>query len=285
MSPHTLTRLDPCVPLLWRDERTIQLGHGGGLRIPADAPWVELLLSRLRAGFRRASFDVIAHGLGAPREDARALLARIEALLVDDRPPPRPAWVETIDIADGRSAHRARESLVDEGVTLVDRSVLGAAGVVLVQGAAAALHFARYMREDTPHLPVAFEPGLVTVGPLVVPGVSPCLACRDADHTARDPAWPLLHAQLIGRESGPLRAAQVAEAAHLAALLLSGAGGDGALVQVSPDDSRAWHSVPFREECRCRERSSPSPPGSATVPAPPALPIATTRAPRYARRA
>lgn len=285
MTPQTLTRLDPCVPLLWRDERTLQLGRGGGLQIPADAPWVELLLSRLRVGFRRASFDVIAHGLGAPRDPARSLLARIEHLLVDDRPPARPAWVETIDIADGRSAHRMREALVDEGVALVDRSVPGAAGVVLVQGAAAALQFARYLRDDTPHLPVAFEPGLVTVGPLVVPDVSPCLACRDAERAALDPAWPLLHSQLIGRGAGLLRAAQVAEAADLAAQLLRGERGDGSQVEISADGSREWRSVTFHEECRCRERSSPSPRGNATAPALLALPTATTRSPRFARRA
>lgn len=284
LSPPTLTRLDPGAPLLWRDGNTLQLGADGALQIPADEPWVELLLSRLSAGIRRASFDVIAHGVGAPRQEARLLLDAVEHLLVDDSASMPPAWVETIGITDGRSAYRAREVLADEGVVLVDRTLRGSVGVILVQGSAAALQFARYLRDDIPHLPVAFEPGQVTVGPLVVPGRTPCLTCRDSDDTDRDPAWPLLHAQLIGRETGPLRAAQVAEGALVAARLLA-LGDGGQAVRISADGSRAWRAVTFHEECRCREPSSPSQPGTSTGPALLALPTATTRSPRYARRA
>lgn len=285
LTPPTLTRLDPGAPLLWRDGRTLQLGTDGSLQISVDAPWVEVLLSRLRSGFRRASFDVIAHGAGAPREEARLLLARIEHLLVDDPAGMPPAWVEAIGITDGRSAYRTREALADEGVMLVDRSVRGAVGVILVQGCAAALQFARYLREDIPHLPIAFEPGHVTVGPLVIPGHTPCLSCRDAEDTDRDPAWPLLHAQLIDRAAGPLRAAQVAEGALLAARLLALGDAGGRIVRISADGSRAWRAVTFHEGCRCREPSSPSRPGISTEPALLALPTSTTRSPRYARRA
>lgn len=284
LTPPTLTRLTPGAPLLWRDGETLQLGIDDGLRITVDAPWVELLLSRLRTAFRRSSFDVIAHGVGAPREEARMLLAKIEHLLVDDPPAARPAWVETIGIIDGRAAHRTRDVLADEGVTLVDRAFPGAIGVLLVQGAAAALQFAQFLREDIPHLPISFEPGRVTAGPLVVPGSTPCLSCRDADDTDRDPEWPMLHAQLIGRGAGPLRAAQVAEGALLAARLLAGGEG-GEVCQISADGSRASRAVSFHEGCRCHERSSPSRRGTATGPALRALPTATTRCPAYERRA
>ncbi|MDQ0725970.1 hypothetical protein QFZ21_000970 [Microbacterium sp. W4I20] len=285
LTPTTLTRLDPSVPLLWRDERTLQLGLGGELRVEADSAWVELLLSRMRAGFRRGSFDVIAHGLGAPRDEARALLGRLEHLLIDEGGPARPAWVEIIGITDGRCAHRMREALADEGVALIDRSTPAAVGVVLVQGAAAALQFARYLREDTPHLPVAFESGQFTVGPLVVPGETPCLTCRDTHDTDRDPAWPLLHAQLIGRGAGPITAAQVGEAARLAAQLITARSGAARVVRVSADGSRVWRAVTFHEECRCRARWSPSPRGTATAPALRALPTSTTTGPAFARRA
>ena len=284
LTPPTLTRLDPGAPLLWRDGETLQLGADGGLRVDAAHPWVELLLSRLRSGFRRGSFDVIAHGVGAPREEARMLLARIEHLLVDDPPAAQPAWVETIGVTDGRSAYRAREVLEDEGIAMVDSGVEGAVGVILVEGAAAALQFARFLREDTPHLPIAFEPGRVCVGPLVVPGRTPCLSCRDADDTDRDPAWPLLHAQLIGQGAGALRAGRIAAGAVQAARLLASREG-GTMVQVSEDGSRVRRAVSFHERCRCRDQSSPSPRGTGTGPALLALPTAPTRSPRYARRA
>lgn len=286
LTPPILTRLDPSAPLLWRDEHTLQLGDGDGLRIEADAAWVELLLSRLRTGFRRGSFDVIAHAAGAPREAARALLARLEPVLHDEPTAPRPAWVESIGIDDGRSEYRIREALTDEGVSLVDHGHRPGVGVVLVRGAAAALQFARHLREDTPHLPVSFEPSRVTIGPLVVPGESACLACRDAHATELDPAWPLLHTQMIDRDPGPIRAAQVAEAGRLAALLLAGdRRADGRVVRVSADGSRVWRSVTFHEECRCRGLWSPSQRGTSTEHAPPVLPISTRTTRAFARPA
>lgn len=286
LTPSILTRLDPSAPLLWRDERTLQLGDDGGLRIEADAAWVELLLSRLRTGFRRGSFDILAHAAGAPREAARSLLARLEPVLLDEPAAPRPAWVESIGIDDGRSEYRIREALADEGVPLVENGRRPGVGVVLVRGAAAALQFAHHLREDTPHLPVSFEPGRVTIGPLVIPGASACLACRDAHATDLDPAWPLLHTQMIGRDPGPIRAAQVAEAGRLAALLLAGdRSTDGRVARVSADGSRVWHSVTFHEECRCREPWYPSQRGTSTERARPVLPISTRTATAFARPA
>lgn len=286
LTPPILTRLTPNAPLLWRDEHTLQLGDEGDIRFDADAPWVELLLSRLRSDFRRGSFDVIAHAAGAPREAARTLLARVSPLLVDESTAVRPAWVESIGLTDGRGEYRMRESLADEGIVLVDPGTRPAIAVVLVQGAAAALHFARYLREDIPHLPVSFEPGRVTVGPVVIPGASPCLACRDAHATDLDPAWPLLHTQMIGRDPGPLRAAQVAEAGRLAATLLAEHPGSASrVVRLSANGSRVWRAVTFHEECRCRGRWSPSRRGTSTATALPAPPSAPTTATAFARPA
>lgn len=285
LTPPLLTRLNPNSPLLWRDEFTLQLGDDG-LRIDAKEAWVEPLLSRLRSGFRRGSFDVIAHAAGAPREAARRLLARLDPLLLDDRAPARPAWVESIGGADGRNEYRMREALSDEGIPLVEIGHRPGVGIVLVNGASAALQFAHYLREDIPHLPVSFEPGRLTVVPLIVPGVSACLACRDAHARDLDPAWPLLHTQMIGRDPGPIRAVQVAEAGRFAAALLTDGGvADGRLVRVSADGAIEWRSVPFHEECRCRGPWCPSRRGTAMGNAPLDPPFSTTTAPAFARRA
>ncbi|AKK30344.1 TOMM precursor leader peptide-binding protein [Mycobacterium sp. EPa45] len=47
-----------------------------------------------------------------------------------------------------------------------------------------------------PHLPVRVRDGAGLVGPLVIPGVTSCLACADLHRTDRDGAWPALAAQL-----------------------------------------------------------------------------------------
>lgn len=285
LSPKTITRLDPGVPLLWRDSETLQLGVDGDVRLPVDAPWVVPLLTRMAEGFRMNAFDVIAHGAGAPRREAQLLLARLRPLLVDDAPAPRSAWVETIGMTDGRCEYRMREALADEGVEPGDRADSRDCGVILVRGAAAALHLAIYLREDITHLPVALERGRTTVGPLVIPGETPCLSCRDAHERDRDPAWPRMHAQLVGRNPGPIGAAQVAEAATLAARLLAEGASGGSFVEVSESGGRVWRSVRFHEECRCREQPSRSLRESATAPSLPVRPNATTTATGFARRA
>ncbi len=285
-SPKTITRLDPAAPLLWRDEHTLQLGVDGRVRIEIVGDWVEPLLLRMVDGFSRRAFDVIAHAAGAPRSDARALMRRLEPLLIDD-PPARPAaWVEGLNVTDARSDYRMREALADEGVPTGIRSARGAIGVILVQGAAAALQFAPYLREDVAHLPVAFERGRITVGPLVIPGETPCLACRDGHERDADPAWPRLHAQLIGRDGGALTSVRVAEAAFLAARVMTAPEREGAtIVEISADGVRERRSVRFHAECRCREQSFPSQRESATAPAPLALPRATTTVTAFARPA
>ncbi len=284
LTPRTLTRLDPALPPLWRDGDTLQFGISGDLRITVGAPWVEPLLARLSAGFRRTSFDLVAHAVGAPRDEARALLSRLDGLLVDEPERRRAAWVESIDLPGGRYEHRMREALADEGVPAGRRDDPRACGIVLVRGAAAALQLAPYLRTDTAHLAVAVERGRMTIGPLVIPGESPCLSCRDGQERDRDPAWPLLHTQLIGRDPGPVSLARIAQAGALAARLLGEGEPAGAYVVVT-DDERRWRSVAFHEECRCRDRWSRSLRGTATARARPDRPSETTRATAFARPA
>jgi hypothetical protein len=60
------------------------------------------------------------------------------------------------------------------------------------------------MREQIPHLAASADEAIGIVGPLVIPGRSACLRCMDLTRTDRDPAWPLILAQLTGRAPDPL---------------------------------------------------------------------------------
>ncbi len=81
---------------------------------------------------------------------------------------------------------------------------------------------AALMRDQIPHLAISAGEAIGMVGPLVLPGITACLRCLDLARADRDPAWPLILAQLTGREpdppacDAPLTAAVAAQAAFQA---------------------------------------------------------------------
>jgi hypothetical protein len=78
------------------------------------------------------------------------------------------------------------------------------------------------MRHDVPHLAVVCAPDRVVVGPLVLPGRTPCLRCLDLHRRDRDPGWPHVAAQLLSaqarREWARAETASATAAAGIAAL-------------------------------------------------------------------
>ncbi len=60
------------------------------------------------------------------------------------------------------------------------------------------------MRDQIPHLVASASEAIGVVGPLVLPGRTACLRCLDLARTDRDPAWPLILAQLATRRPNPL---------------------------------------------------------------------------------
>lgn len=287
LSPTTLTRIDPAFPMLWRDVDTVQFGMDAAVVVTLSEPWIEPLLQRMRTGFRRGAFDVIAHGVGAPRNAARKLLRMLEPVLSSDRPPLPRIWIESLNLDDSRIQTRVEHALGEEGFTTVERTARDAVGIVLVHGAASAHQLAGYLRDDLIHLPVAFEPGGTTIGPLIAPGRTPCLSCRDAHERERDPAWPSMHAQLIGATSVRITSVRTIEAAYMIARLLGEAEGAKLTksVRISPDGRRVWREAMFHADCLCREQRSRSPQGSAMDAAPLVLTNETTTAPEFLRRA
>jgi len=113
-----------------------------------------------------------------------------------------------------------------------------------------------------PHLAVAASEAIGVVGPQVVPGQSACLRCLDLTRTDRDPAWPLILAQLAGQEPQPaacdaaLATAVAAQAASQALAFVDRAAAASAVVNgtlelVLPDwqwRRRTWQP---HYECSC----------------------------------
>lgn len=79
---------------------------------------------------------------------------------------------------------------------------------------------AALVEEGTPHLVARVRELNGVIGPLVLPGRTPCLTCLHLHRSDRDPAWPVISAQLLGpeRDEDPAAVALCATVAGLACL-------------------------------------------------------------------
>jgi len=119
-----------------------------------------------------------------------------------------------------------------------------------------------------PHLAASASEAIGVVGPLVLPGHSACLRCLDLARTERDPAWPLILAQLASQATAdPLAcdtvlATMVAAQAAAQALAFLDQGAqaaaavtNGTLELVLPGwqwRRRTWHPHP---QCGCQHQA------------------------------
>lgn len=126
---------------------------------------------------------------------------------------------------------------------------------------------ATLLRRRIPHLAASASEAIGVVGPLVVPGHSACLRCLDLARAERDPAWPIILAQLTGRTADPpacdavLATAVAAQAAAQALTFIDRASlapavTNGTLELALPDwrwRRRSWQPHP---RCGCGSRHS-----------------------------
>lgn len=187
--------------------------------LDADGDGTAVLGRRLAARVRVEGLGPLGAGLAATL--ARAGVGHVEP--VDDSPVTRHdagwAGVTRGDVGAPRAAAVAR-ALHD--VAPAVQTPRGAGGapdlVVLVERHVAdpARH-RPLMTAGAPHLSVVVREASVLVGPLVLPGRTPCLRCLDRHRTDVDPAWPTLAAQLAVRPAEPEETVLAAVAGPLAA--------------------------------------------------------------------
>jgi len=121
-------------------------------------------------------------------------------------------------------------------------------------------------RDRVPHLAAAASEAIGVVGPLVLPGTA-CLRCLDLTRAERDPAWPLILAQLTGGGADPpacdtvLAVAVAAQAAAQALAFVdrpasASAVTNGTLELVLPDWRWRRRTWPPHDRCGCGRRST-----------------------------
>lgn len=267
-----MLRLSLSRPPLWRTDSSVQLGDERAVRLEDVTTWQEQLLDALHEGIPDAMLLPLARSLGASEREAESFVSRISAALspvpgpalsVPAELPPEIGFVESEAFVQGwrasnldpLSVTRWRDDHADPAlptIVVADR---------LVDPRLAA----SLMAADTVHVPIELSGDRVTVGPVVIPGATACLACRQAHRTDADPRWPLVAAQLIGRERVATDAGLILEAAVLAGRLLRAASSEAGSTTLSvtlssADMRRVWHAHRPHERCLCR-----SPEGSESA--------------------
>lgn len=266
-----MLRLASSSPPLWRRDSSVQLGTDAPIRLDDVTPWQEALLDELSTGIPDAMLIPLARSLGASAAETERFVAQIAPALHPGPPglpplrlemPPDTAYADESSLVAGlRAAGASPESTTRWVVDDPDpRHTVVAVShrLTLPQRAG------RLMSADVAHLPIELAGDRVTVGPLVVPGRTACLACRSADRRDRDPEWPQLATQLLGRAAVATDPPLLVEAAAVAVRLLrAGAATPSFSVVLSAtSERRRWFSHRPHPACLCR-----SPAGTARDPA------------------
>lgn len=231
-----------------------QTRSGLGLLAPMVSPeWIDWLLDRLASG---------------------GLLHEVPAQPLTPQP-------GVVVIGSGALASSVAATLADSGLTLVDRlSTAPTTAGEATHGTPA--HGSRapeaypsiaivaaetaepdrcltddLFRANRTHLVVRLEPGNAVVGPLVIPGRTPCVRCHDLRRAHLDRAWPALLAQLCRERIEP-HPTLIAWASWTATLqiraLLAGSGPEtlGRSLELATSDyvvrARRW---PAHPTCGC----------------------------------
>jgi bacteriocin biosynthesis cyclodehydratase domain-containing protein len=218
-----ILKLDPRLPLVWRDPSSIQLGIDPPLVVLDQvSEQDERMLAALVVGVSEPGLTMLAGGDLNARD---ALLAAIAPALQSDGVDPVPATVAVS--GSGALPHEIARILAASGVRVVhseltadlvdsDPDLAVLTGDHVLDPSSHGI----WLRRDVPHLPVVLGDAAITVGPLVEPGSGPCLLCLELHRRDADAAWPAVATQLLSRRSHIGSAALVSEAAGIAARLV-----------------------------------------------------------------
>ncbi|WP_168627977.1 MULTISPECIES: TOMM precursor leader peptide-binding protein [unclassified Cryobacterium] len=256
-------RLDPRFPLVWRSPDSAQLGIDRPVVTFEHVPLAEeRMLYSLTLGATRGGISVVAAEAGYTELRIERFLSAVQPALL---PKPQPSVTRSITVLGtgptanaiatliAESGHRPRVAGSDVGLAArkADAAIALAHFVLEPE-----LH-GLWLRRDIPHLPVVFGDTSVRVGPLIEPGLGPCLHCLERHRADADPAWPAIASQLLGQRGLAETAMLAAEAASTAARLVLNrfaAGRPGTATSVTIDAAtgerhyQAWSRHP---DCGC----------------------------------
>ncbi|MCT2043128.1 hypothetical protein M3D15_07265 [Pseudoclavibacter alba] len=197
-------RFRPDLPVLRRGQHSIQLGVGPDALIIDDVPEaLERIFMKLQGvGVPAKALRTALTEAGLPEAAAEHVMARLDVVLRPTRRR-RPPVVAV----RGPHAELLKARLEPEGIEALvwheafpEPAIASRRPVLAVELGGTWLTRRRThasLSRDVPCRLVARCDGELQLGPIIVPGESACLGCRDALASEADPLWPVLAEQLV----------------------------------------------------------------------------------------
>lgn len=269
---------------LWRSPSALQFGEEPAIVLEPVEPWHERVVEALATGIPDGVFDTIARNAGAPSDAAGVLLEALRPILAPSHDEARPLLLAFGDEICAADRARVRSAFTVAGACLAPDGDAPAERVVVLVGSRLVepRRAATLVADDVPHLRLELGGDRVSVGPLVVPGLTGCLACLHEYRRERDPAWPTLAAQLVARAAPPTEPRLVTEACATAMRLVSAPLAERTRSVTLParDGEPTWYEHEPHPGCWCRSPGRSARPAAHTAP-----PLAPTRCSAIARPA
>ena len=200
-------RVDPSLPICWEDHETLRLGFDRAeARIPRPSAATQRLLSALTTGIPASELTDRLRRLGSTRGDWARLTSLLGNTLVSV-PQPLEHPVRRLRVGVIGSVRSRDRLAVDSLVGSLGRAGFHAEPyraegrapdlVVVAERFLEARNPSLLDAAGLPQLGIRFGDRSIRIGPLAAGGGGPCLWCAAMHDIDKDPALPVLSAQLF----------------------------------------------------------------------------------------
>jgi bacteriocin biosynthesis cyclodehydratase domain-containing protein len=255
-----MLRLDPTIPIVWRDPYCLQVGIDDPVcTLPGATAATQRMLAALAVGVPRPALTVIGTNAGASEAQVAALLNAVRPALLTGKAN-RVQPVVALD--DEHGLMPQLRTLVEQSgmrTVLASDEQMVAGAVIVANFAVTPARHGAWLNRDIPHLPVVFGDRRVRIGPFVEPGAGPCVHCVQLERVDEDPAWPAMATQLVVKSAAsaaplPRADATVRAVRMLASRLIAGSRSYAAtsIVIDATTGSVTERSHRPHERCACR---------------------------------
>lgn len=194
-------KLNPDIPAVWLSPQTLRFGFDEPLLVLEELnTGEEQLVSLLQHGTTAGAYRMFATRMGVSADNANTLLEALQPLFLPPQPPPpvtyrligEPALIDSLStlLLKEQPETQARPSVRKPQPELP-----------LTISISRFLAFSSLGQEtlsnNTAHLPIVLGDQSVWVGPVILPGIVPCLYCIERAEVSREPHLATMIVQLL----------------------------------------------------------------------------------------